>query len=80
MTVDRHGQYARCAATFTLPYGFSLFSSLNVVGETRPTSKMPVTFVAGDTNVGERARSDRHRVAAILVTGVCYTASTTFME
>ena len=48
-------------------------------GETRLTYKMSVTFVAGDANVGERARRARHTVATYLVTDVCYITPTTFM-
>jgi len=48
-------------------------------GETRLTYKMSVTFVAGDANVGERARRARHTIATNLVTDMCYIKPTTFM-
>jgi len=45
-----------------------------MVGETRPTSKMSVTFFALDANVGERALRARHTIATSLVTDVLYHA------
>ena len=40
---------------------------------------MYVTFVAGETSVGERARRTGHAIAASLVTDVCYINPTTFV-
>jgi len=50
-----------------------------MVGVTRPTPKMSVTFVAVGANVGERARRASHTVATCLVTYMCYITPTTFM-
>ena len=50
-----------------------------MVGETRPASKMFVTLVAGDANIGERARRVRDTIAKRLIKDVCYIAATTFM-
>ena len=44
-----------------------------------PTSKMSVTFVAGETVVGECAQSAGHEIAARLFTEVCHINSTTFI-
>ena len=52
----------------------SLCRALLIVGETRPTSKMSVTSVAGDAGVGERARRARHTVASSLRTDLLYLA------
>ena len=49
-----------------------------MVGETRPNSKMSVTFVAGETNFGEHTWRARHTIAARLVTD-CFITLTTFM-
>jgi len=40
---------------------------------------MSVTLVAGDANIGERARRVRHTIATRLIRDVCYIAATTFM-
>ena len=79
MTVTRNEQFECCATTFKFAYGFSLCRALLVIGETRPTSKMSVTFVAGDAKVVERARRAVHEVAECLVTDVCYFTPTTFV-
>jgi len=50
-----------------------------MVGETRPTSKMSVTFVAVDASVGESTRRASHAVAACLVADMCYISPSTFM-
>ena len=75
----RHEYSTRCAKSFSFTYGFSLCGALLMVSETRPTSKMSVTLVAGDANVGECARRDRHTIAASLVTDMCYITPTAFM-
>jgi len=77
--VSLHEQSTCSATTFTFTNGFSLYSTVFVVGETFPTPKMSVTFVAGDANVREHTRRARHTVAASLVTDVCYITPTTFM-
>ena len=38
--------------------------------ETRANSKMPIAVVAGDSNVGERARRAGHAIAKRLITDV----------
>jgi len=43
-----------------------------MVGETRPTSKMSVTFVAGYANLGENAQGAHLIVATHLGTDVLY--------
>jgi len=50
-----------------------------MVGETRPNSIMPVSFVAGETSAGEHARKARHTVVTRLVTDMCYIAPNTFV-
>ena len=74
----RHEYSTRCATSFTFIYGFSLCGVLLVVSEIRPTSKMSVTFVAGESNVEERARRAGNAIAARLVTDVCYITPITF--
>ena len=75
----RHHYSTRAATTLTFAYGFSLCGTLLVVSEIRPASKMPVTHVAGETNVGERARRAGYAVATCLVTDVCYITATAFV-
>ena len=72
VAVTRHDQSARCATSLTFAYGFYLCGNLLVVSEIRPTSKMSVTFVAGETNFGELARKANHAIAARLVTDVLF--------
>ena len=50
-----------------------------MVIETRATSKMPIAFVAGDSNVGDRARRAGHAVATLLVADVRDVTSTCFV-
>jgi len=47
-----------------------------MVGETRLTSKMSVTFVTGDAKFGERARGVGHAIPTCEVTDVCYVTPT----
>jgi len=79
MAVSHHEQSTRRATSFTFTNGFSVCGTLLVVSETRQTSKFPVIFVAGETNVGERARGVGNAIATHLVTDVCYITLTTFM-
>jgi len=65
----------RWAESSTFTYRFFCGNVL-VVSETRPSSKMCVPFVAGVTNVGERARRVGHAIAALLVTDYYITATT----
>jgi len=79
MSAIRHEKSTGTATSFTLTNEFSLCHTLLIVSETRPTSIMSVTSVAGDAIVGEPARRPRHTVAASLITDVCYITPTTFM-
>jgi len=69
VAVSRHEQFAHCATSFTFINRFSLCRTL-LVGEIFPTPKMSVTFVARETNVGERARRAGHAIATRLGTDV----------
>jgi len=75
----RHVPSTRRATSFTFANGFILCRALLMVGETSLTSKMPVTYVAGETIAGERARRARHTIATGLCTYVCYITPATFM-
>jgi len=78
VSVSRHEQSIRRAKPFTFTYRLSICRALLVFGETRPTSKISVTFVAGETNVGERARKARHAIVHVW-SQTCYITPTTFM-
>jgi len=49
-------------------------------GETRPTSNMCVSSVAGETNAGECGRRARHPIARSLVIDMDYISHLTFMK
>ena len=69
---------APTATSLTLTCGFLLALFL-MIAETRPTSKVSVTFFAGDSNAFVRTRRARHAVDTRLVTDVYHVSFTPFV-
>jgi len=66
----RHEASTRYATPLSFAHGTLLFCALLVVVVVCASSKMPVAFGAGDSNVDERARWAGHPIAMRLVTDV----------
>jgi len=67
------------AASLSFTNGFFLYGSLLVFRVSRLVPKMSVTFGAGDSDVGERARTISPTVLTRLVANVCDITCTRFV-
>ena len=81
-TVMLHASYEHStvrAASLALTNGFLIRGPLLVVRETRLAPNMSITFVAGNYDGGEDARSSSHSITTCLVTAMCCVSSACFV-